>query len=313
MIISLFTLSIIMSSLSLAQNQLAAVLEVLNAGVQVQRVNTANFIEVSVEAIIGVGDVIKTDETGEARITFFADGTDVTLEPNTEYRLVEFQGDDEDFQLTMEIIAGQTAHRLNRVLGANSNYAIDTPGMTLGAQGTVFAVRVEDSGRAGMLVFEGTVEASAEDVNADVPPEFGIRSAVGSPLSDVVRASTFAELDAALDGCAVSVTTQDDTSINVRVGPALEQTRIGTILPEEIDTFFGVNEDGAWYRIEFDDAFGWMLSSTAQIDANCAGLRVFANDFVEGDASTSETPAETEPTEEAPDNTDEESTGEDGA
>lgn len=293
--------TLLLSFMVTAQSEFAATLEVLNAGVEVQRVNTANFISVSVEAIVGVGDTIRTDETGSARVTFFADGTDVTLDPNTEYRIVEFQGDEEDFQLTVEVLIGQTTHRLNRVLGANSSYDVETPGMTLAAQGTVFEIRVEDSGRSGMLVSEGVVDAETDDGSADVPSEFGIRSAVNEPLSDVVRASTFEELDSALDGCSASVTTVDDVSINVRVAPSLEQERIGIISASDIDTFYGVSETGQWYRIMFEDDFAWILSSTATVDSDCAGLRVFEDSaFDDRESNVDDTPP-SEATQEAGD------------
>ena len=293
-------ITLLLSFVVTAQNEFAATLEVLNAGVEVQRVNTANFIRVSVEAIVGVGDTIRTDETGSARVTFFADGTDVTLDPNTEYRIVEFQGDEEDFQLTVEVLVGQTTHRLNRVLGANSSYDVETPGMTLAAQGTVFEIRVEDSGRSGMLVSEGMVDAETDDGSADVPSEFGIRSAVDEPLSDVVRASSFEELDSALDGCSVSVTTVDDVSINLRVAPSLEQERIGIISASDIDTFYGISETGQWYRIMFEDDFGWILSSSASVDSSCAGLRVFENASFE-DINNTDDVSSAEATQEAED------------
>jgi len=264
-----------------AQNEFAAVLEVLTPGVEVQRVNTANPIAVSIEAIVGVGDIIRTDETGEARITFFADGTDVTIEPESEYRIIEFEGDDEDFQLTVEVIVGQTVHRLGRTLGTDSAYEIDTPGMTLSARGTEFAIRVEESGRSAMLVTEGDVDAATDDSNANVPAEFGIRAELGQPLSDVIRASSFDELYAGLDGCTASVTTTDDVSLNVRLGPDLAQARIGTIAAEDIIHFFGVNEGGTWYRVEFRGGFAWILSSSATISSDCAGLRTFPSSQVE--------------------------------
>jgi hypothetical protein len=296
-ILSLIT-TLMLTFVVTAQNEFAATLEVLNAGVEVQRVNTANFIAVEVEAIVGVGDTIRTDDTGIALVTFFADGTDVTLDPNTEYRIVEFQGDDEDFQLTVEVLAGQTTHRLNRVLGANSNYDVETPGMTLAAQGTVFTIRVEDSGRSGMLVSEGIVDAGSDEASADVPPEFGIRSEVNNPLSDVVRASSFDELDSALDGCTVSVTTPDDVSMNVRVAPSVEAEQIGFVTASTLDNFIGVSADGLWYRIGFEDDFGWILSSTASVDSACAGLRVFEADMFADSGVSSDEPAP-EATEEA--------------
>jgi hypothetical protein len=291
-----------------AQPQLAATLEVLAPTVSVQRVNTANAIEVSVEAIVGVGDVITTGDEGRARITFFADGTSTELEPNTEYVIEEFKGDEDTFEIRVSVLVGQTVQQLGRVLDANSSYQIETPGMTLAARGTVFNVRVEDSGRAGMLVREGEVNASADDSEADVPPEFGIRSAPDSPLSDVVRATTFDQLDSALDGCRVSVTTPDDVSINVRLGPSLDAERVGFVAASDINQVIGTVENADWYRIPFAGGSGWFLSSTAEITGDCAGLRIFPethredpstyDDSVDLEASTVTTIEET-PTPEA--------------
>lgn len=281
-------LFIIPIGLRAQSNELAATLEVLESGVEVQRVNTANWIAVNIEAIVGVGDIIRTDETGRARITFFADGVDTDLLPNTEYRIEEFEGDDDSFTLSVEVLFGQTTQRIGRILDANSNYQINTSGMSLTARGTEFAVRVEDDGRASMLVTEGLVGAQAdENDTADVPPEFGIRSAVGEELSEVVRASSFAELDSALDGCTVSITTVDDVSLNVRLAPSLDAERITVVDPTDVTTFLGVNESGDWYRISLEgapdtnEAFGWVMASTIEIDSACAGLRIFEDAHVE--------------------------------
>lgn len=291
LVLALFVFGFVVS----AQNEFAATLEVLNPGVEVQRVNTSNPIAVSVEAIVGVGDIIRTDETGEARITFFADGTDVLLEPATEYAIVEFEGDEDDFRLNVEVLVGQATHRLNRVLGTNSSYDVTTPGMTLAARGTEFSIRVEEDGRSAMITREGTVNAETDESEAAVDPNFGVRSEVGEPLSDVVAATTFDQLDAALDGCAATLTTPDDVSLNVRVGPSLESEQIGTIAASEITNLFGVSESGSWYRIAFEEGFAWVLSSTAQISDGCAGLRVFPDAHAEnGAGSVDTTPEATE-------------------
>lgn len=279
--LGLMILLLVGSTSSFAQNDFAATLEVLNPGVEVLRVNTSNPIPVTIEAIVGVGDIIRTSEEGRARITFFADGTDAILETNTEYHIVEFQGSDEDFQLRIEVLAGQTTHRLNRALGANSSYDVDTPGMTLAARGTIFSIRVEDNGRSAMLVREGEVAAGTEEDAADVPPDYGIRSEVGNPLSDVVYATSFDELDSALDGCAASVSTLDDVRINVRISPNKDYPAIGTIADQEIDTFVGINETGGWYRVDYRGGFGWILSTSASVRGSCAGLRVFPNNHLE--------------------------------
>ncbi|NWF67566.1 MAG: FecR domain-containing protein [Chloroflexi bacterium] len=259
--------------------ELAATLEVLEPTVEVRRVNTVNWIAVSVEAIVGVGDVIRTGANGRARITFFADGVDTELLPNTQYRIQRFEGNGDSFNITVEVLVGQTTQRLSRLLDANSSYDVFTPGMALAARGTQFAIRVEDSGRSAMLVSEGTVDASQDDASAEVPPEFGIRAAAGSGLSDVVRARSFEELDAALDGCPAALTTPDDTSLNVRIGARRDFPRVGTIAPEEVTVLIGVVESGDWYRIPFRGGFGWILSSTADISDDCVGLREFPDNY----------------------------------
>lgn len=265
--------------------ELAATLEVLSPTVEVLRVNTVNWISVSVEAIVGVGDTIRTNEAGRARITFFADGTDTDLLPNTEYRIVQFEGGDESFNLTVEVVVGQTTQRLNRLIDSDSSYNVTTPGMALAAQGTQFAIRVEDSGRSAMLVSEGTVDAGSGESSADVPPGFGIRAAEDVGLSDVVAATNFDELDAALDGCTASIQTQDDVSINVRIGAGLDYARVGVIAPDDVTLFMGVNQAGDWYRIEYRGGYGWILSTTARIGEGCAGLREFPDGYGPEDAS----------------------------
>jgi hypothetical protein len=269
-----------------AQQDYAASLEVLTAGVTVQRVNTANPIAVSVEAIVGVGDVIRTDAQGTARITFFADGTDVTLQPNTVYRIERFAGQGDTFSLTVEVLAGQALHRLQRVLNSGSSYDVKTPGMTLAARGTAFAVRVEETGRSAVIVSEGTVSAADADSDAAVPAGYGVRAEVEGKLSEVVAATSFDQLDSALDGCAATVTTPDDVSLNVRKGPSRDNELLGTVFADTISVFYGVSQAGGWYRIPFEDGYGWVLSPSATVRDGCAGLRLFPDTYQEGQALT---------------------------
>lgn len=270
------SLTMLLSSLRLVQAQeLAATLEVLEPVVEVQRVNTANWVPINIESVVGVGDMIRTGEAGRARITFFADGVDTELQPNTTYSIQRFEGDETRFTIEAEVLIGQTTQRLGELLDANSNYDINTPGMQLVARGTEFDIRVEDDGRAAMLVREGSVDANAMDTTADVDPGFGVRSAVDEIISDVVAAATFEQLDAALDGCGASVTTQDDVRLNVRLGPNTEFPRVGTIAPADVDLFIGVVEGDNWYRIHYREGFGWILASDVTVVSDCVGLRLF--------------------------------------
>lgn len=282
-------LSLVMSFSASAQDDLAAILEVLEGEVQVQRVGTSNPLPVSVEAIVGVGDTVFTNETGRARITFFADGIETEVLPNTVYRIDAFNGNDEEFNISIEVLLGETLQQIERALGANSSYEINTPSMTLAARGTIFDVRVEDTGRAAMLVHEGLVEADAEMKDDSVDAGFGIRSTNNGGLSDVVRADHFDQLDSALDGCSVSINvadgTNDDISLNIRSGPSRDLPILGYIIPADVTLSLGTIEGGGWYRIQSSDGFGWVSVSDLVVDSNCSGLRVFASDFVEETSS----------------------------
>jgi hypothetical protein len=266
-----------------AQNELAATLEVLAPGVEVQRVNTVNWIAINIEAIVGVGDTIRTGSGGRARVTYFADGVDAEIAPESEYRILGFTGTDaDDYRLRTEIVIGEVTQRLNRLLDGGANYTVETPAMEMVARGTVFAVRVEASGRSSMLVREGLVEAGAQasvpdtpEAEADVPSGFGVRA--DQALSDVVAATTFEQLDAALDGCPAALETTGDVSLNVRLGASLDFPRVGTIDAASIDRVFGRTEDERWFRLSFRGGFAWVQSDTAAIDSACAGLRIFPN------------------------------------
>ncbi len=275
------------SGVAFGQADFAAVMVVDGPTVEVQRVATDQWIPVQVEAIVGVGDTIRTDATGSATITFLETGIETTLDPMTTYRIDTFSttGDEDQFNLLVSVIAGQTRQRVGRALDAGSTYEVDTPGTTLAARGTAFDIRVEEDGRSAMLVAEGDVDASAEGETVSVPLAFGVRSEANAPLSDVVSATTFAELDAALDGCAVVVSTPDDVRMNVRLGPSTDFERVGTVAAEDISNVKGVIEGGAWYRIDFRGGFGWILASDLNLEGDCAGLRQFEREFGPEDAT----------------------------
>jgi hypothetical protein len=301
-ILRLMIVSLLMiTGMSLARAQsakLAATIEVLDAGVELLRVDTANWIMLTGGSITGVGDTIRTDETGRARITFFSNGTDVELEPGTTYRINDFEGSETDYRLRVEVIVGETLQRINRLAEGTRDYSIDTPSMTLAARGTVFMVRVLPVGRAAMLVREGGVDARnpAEDGPRVVDSGFGVRADPDEPVSEAVPAATFDQIDSALDGCTATVTYTDDVSINVRQGPGREQPQIGIIAPSAIDRLFGQTETTGWYRIPFEEGFGWVQvpGTNLSLDAGCAGLRPFADDTgLEGETSATPAPEAT--------------------
>lgn len=265
--------------------QYAATLTVLDEGVEILRVNTSNWIAVKVESLAGVGDTIRTDDIGRAQINFLADGNITIVQPNTTYTITRFDVSGETFNIAAEVQAGQTQHQLSPVQESSSTYSVTTPGMVLTSPGGQFAVRVESSGRSAVLTSEGSVTAIKGDARAEVPAGFGVRATVDGALSDVVPARTFAELDAALDGCTITITTLDDVSLNVRSGPGVNFEQVGYIGGGAISTVLGLNDAGNWYRIDFRGGYGWVLVSNGEVNEGCAGLRRFRDDYGPEDVS----------------------------
>jgi uncharacterized protein YraI len=265
-------------------DELVASLEVLEAGVQVKRVDTAVWVPINVETLVGQGDRIRTDTTGQARITFFVDGSTAILEPGTEVHIVEYAGTEDQFRLTVEVLIGITRQQFGRLIESGSSYEVLTPGVAMTVRGTDFSVRVEDDGRSSLLTHEGMVAASASGTSADVPTDFGVRSAVDAPLSDVVPATTFEELDTALDGCAGAITTPADVKLNVRLGPGLDKEIVGTVAPANVANIIGSTEDSSWYRIPFRNGYGWVSSAGMEVtvDPTCpGGIAIYSEDKLE--------------------------------
>ncbi len=268
-----------------AQEELVAALEVLNSGVEVKRVNTDVWIPIRVETLVGQGDAVRTDGTGRARITFFVNGSETELEPNTEYVIREMQQTPSGVHFTIEVLAGITRQQIAQLLEGDSYYRVITPGMDITVRGTNFATRVEESGRSALLTFEGLVAASNDQAAAEIPPGYGVRAPVDAPLSDVVPATTFEELDAALDGCTASFRTDADVRLAVRLAPSREAEFLGTLPPENITAVLGVNEEGSWYRIRYHDGYAWVsaVGMEVSVDEACPIAR-YPNDYTEDPA-----------------------------
>lgn len=266
-----------------AQTDLAAVLEVIDAGVEVQRAGTTNWLPVSRESIVGIDDLVRTDATGVARITFFETGSEVELTPNTTFRINEYSGDEASgYTTSLEVLTGITRQQVQRFVDARSSFEIITPGIEMTVRGTEFLVRVEDNGRSALITEVGEVSAAAD--NQDVPIEagFGVRAEVAGELSAVVPATNFEELDAGLDGFDATFENNGDVRLNVRLGPSLDAERVGSLPPSDIEAVYGTDPTGLWYRIAFRDSFGWIYAETfmANVPADVT-LPIYPADFSE--------------------------------
>lgn len=266
-----------------AQAELAAVLEVIDAGVEVQRAGTTSWLPVSRESIVGIGDLIRTDATGVARITFFETGAEIELTPDSEIRITEYSGDDTNgYTTSLEVLAGITQQQVQRFTDVSSSFEIVTPGLEMTVRGTDFLVRVEADGRSALITQEGEVAAATQNEQVPITSGFGVRAEMAGSLSPVVPATTFEELDAGIDGFAATFDSSGDVRMNVRLRPSLDAERVGSLPPSAVDAVFGVDPSGEWYRVAFRNSFGWVYANTFTISIpDDVELPVYPSDFSE--------------------------------
>jgi hypothetical protein len=273
--------SLLAATVSFAQQgEQAAVLLVNANAVEFRRAGTDAWLPVR-EAVLGSGDALRTDTTGKATIVFFEDGTEIDMLPNTTLHIDSFTADDDNFTLRVTLVVGQTVHRLKRAFSSKSVYEVKTQSGLLAARGTEFAARQRENTQLSFLAFESAVVVGYGNDSAVVSEGFGGRAEPDGTLSDIVRASSFVELDALLDGCAATVTPQANRLLPVFLGPDETSPGIGTVNPYNITWLTGTTDDRAWYRVPYQDGAGWITTainvSQVRVDG-CAGLRVYPDD-----------------------------------
>ena len=121
----------------------AAVLAVLNAGVDAQRTGEPEFGPAFDGDVFATGDVVRSDENGRAVLTFF-DGSTISVDPSSRVRVVSLvKTSDGGIQLLLEQTAGRTWASVATLVSPSSKFEIKTPSMTATVRGTAFETIVE--------------------------------------------------------------------------------------------------------------------------------------------------------------------------
>ncbi len=263
-----------------AANQVAR-LHVVAPGVEVQRLDTATWVPIRVESLVGVGDNIRTTDKGRATLDGFDGVLEVTIAPNSAMVLRVFSGDTQAFMFTVKLLSGFANYRTRRILDGAAQFIFETPTFSGSLANGAVDLRVEADGRsAALLTAPGTVTLIGHDQNSvTLVPASGVRAQMGAPLSEDVHATSFVTLDSALDGCPSTLTLNGDVTLNVRLGPAASFDRVGGLDSNTPLRAMGVTNGGGWYRIRFLGGFGWIKVDRLPLNRSCAGLRHFPDKF----------------------------------
>ncbi len=291
----LFPLLFLLLYPGLAQSDFVAYLTVINPTVELRRVGTTQWVTVSIESVIGPGDIVRTDNNGTAGIRLLDGNTTMTLESDTELRINRLEHNEDGYAVSIELVAGTLQQTIVGTPDAPTSYELITPTMTVLYQTGQFEVQVDPDGLTNLLVVQDTVFIIANGQVIEVPSGSGLRTNGEGIPSAVLPAASFEQLGASLDGVAVSFATDADVQLNVRSGPNANLDTLGTIAPDTISVVNGISRDGIWYRIPFQDEYGWVSGASMDVTADTSLLVVFDMDHVEVSPPPVESPPSDDP------------------
>lgn len=262
-------------------NRQVAYLTVSTAKVEVMRTETNRWAVVNTESIVGVGDRIRTDASGNARIAILGGNAVLSLEPNTEIVINALDDTETGFSTSIAVNSGVVTQSASVTAGMDTAYELVAPSMVVVLRAGSVDVQVHANGDSDLLATVGSTFVFAGGQVKEVTAGSGIRAKVDGSLTDVLPVSTFQQLSAGLDGATASFSSPSDVRLNVRNGPSRDQTTIGTLDPTTISTIHGISADGEWYRVSFQNGYGWVngVGFTVTVQRNL--LVVFPNAYIE--------------------------------
>ncbi len=111
-------------------------------------------------------DFIKTQFDSWSTLSLF-DGSEITIEPSTEFKIVNLTGDVNNKQLdqgVFKLIVGTVLNKINELTGRGSRFEIETDSATAGVRGTYFEVSYQE-GKNLVKVYEGSVRTESKSTD----------------------------------------------------------------------------------------------------------------------------------------------------
>lgn len=262
----LFLLLVVLSvqTLAGAQSPLAAVVEITYAGVELKRVNTEVWLPLPVgaQAPFGVGDTLRTDNTGRALLTFGAAAQTLLL-PLSEYQLQTFEETDQQFALKMQLLNGRSIQHLTDP-ALVSTYQLDLQHMTLEQPNDLFATQVQVDTTSDVIVARGEIRLNKGQDELELQAGNGLRAV--ETFGEVVKITPpqgFSFLSVTSDTCRglVKATIPGETSVSVRLGPGEGYLNLGNIPNDTIVPIIGKADVGGRLLTPYLSTYGWLIPS----------------------------------------------------
>jgi hypothetical protein len=142
-----------------------ATLTQVQGGVDILIADGSTWQPVEVGAQIEAGTRVRTGCDATAQLAFF-DGSTTDLASDTEVFIVQMISlkKAEGKVIILQQRAGQTYHRVQPLLDADSRFEVETPSAVASVRGTEFALDVGADGATQVVVVEGLVNVEAQEI-----------------------------------------------------------------------------------------------------------------------------------------------------
>lgn len=244
------------------RQEMAAVVEVTFGDVEVNRSSATNWLPLAVgaQAPFGIGDTIRTGQTGRALLTF-AGAAQTLLLPESEYQLQRFEAADSQLRLSLRLIEGRSIQQITDA-PLLDDYQLILPHMTLTQPVGLFATQVQTGTYSDVIVAQGTLQVEKDGQTLQLDAGTGIRAA--ESLGEVITITPpqgFSFLAVTSNTCRalVNATIPGETSVSVRLGPGEDYYNLGNIPNGSEVAILGKADVGGRLLTPFLSTFGWLI------------------------------------------------------
>ena len=272
-----------------SQGRFVARVVVVSNDVELMRDDTMEWVTLGMESIVGVGDRLRTGQSGILRVETLEGATNLEVEPNSEILVNQLESADGEQTVSLTLAEGAMSGRLSSGDGMTV-FEITLPGMTFYTRASTINAWVTDDEFANVIVDSGTIYVAKQDDSLlEVVAGRGLSASQVGALGRVLPTQSRAELTTLRRGIPVAFSVNSDIQMNVRRGPSLNAELLGTILPTDIAKVYATDDTQTWYRIDYDNGFAWVSAATIETSiASTEQLARFPETYIEPTASQTE-------------------------
>ncbi len=227
-------------------------------------------------SILDPGETLRTDANGVALITWFYDGTESALGPDSRLTLNSFSGTSAaDFVIDIELHEGHLAGSVGALaadISEDGEWTIKTPAFTARPLRGQFELTVSPEGDTRLVVTQGRVEVLVADA-APFPVDAN-QFLVGAPgVAETLTTDGVTPSDAlvAQDVCTATA----PVNLNVRLAPNEDSRRLGGVPAGQTFWVRAATEGNLWLQVFYetpqDDpearSYGWVYGPAVELDA----------------------------------------------